>query len=93
MSDNVPDSSTGTAVHGAATISTVPAAAIPDARARAAAAAAEKITGPKAAELRAWQLAMLELARRHSMLQVCKHDIVCTTYCTDELRGGCYWQL
>lgn len=30
----------------------------------------ERAAGPKAAELRAWQLAMLELAGRHSVPQV-----------------------
>lgn len=51
---NIPDGSSRT-VHGTV---------------RGTTTSAEKAAGPKAAELRAWQLAMLELAHRHGMPQV-----------------------
>lgn len=45
-------------------------AAVPPAMPAALSRAIDRAAGPKAAELRAWQLAMLELAGRHSVSQV-----------------------
>lgn len=61
--DSSGSSSTGS-VHGT-TISAGAAPTILDSPAA--------VAGPKADELRAWQLAMIELARRHSMPQVCMY--------------------